>query len=146
MKGKSASMVSYKEEDVRCIYEIEGSNQKVFVTYPDIKVSVTVFTATDADVKRNLAKVNAFNDKKLKKLNKKGYLFLLSGLHHLGFTEENIKSEFIDMCITDKEHCLTKDGVKYIRNNMPEKLTSIVGGNLALDESQKNCKLVKFIK
>lgn len=143
MKGKSASMVSYKEEDVRCIYEIEGSNQKVFVTHPDTKVSVTIFPATDADVKRNLAKVNAFNDKKL---NKKGYLFLLSGLHHLGFTEENIKARFIDMCITDKEHVLTKDGVKYIRNNMPEKLTSIVCGNLALDESKKDCKLVKFVK
>jgi len=142
-KGKSASMVSYKNDNVRCIYELEGSNQKVFVTYPDTKVSVTILPATDADIRRNLAKAHAFNDKKL---NKKGYLFLLSGLHQLGFDETNIKSKLTELGITDAEHHLTKEGIKFIRKNMPEKLTSIVDGNLALDENRKDCKLVKFIK
>ena len=145
-KGKSASLVNHKEEGIKCIYEVEGSNQKFFPQHPDYKVSVTIFPVTDADIKRNLKKILGFQDRKL---SKKGFLFLLSGLqNNPEINETNMKSKCIELGLVDKEHHITKAGFAFLRKDLAEKLASIDGGDLAIDEcsSKKDeTKLVKFL-
>ena len=145
-QGKSASLVIYKSEGgVKCIYEIEGSNQKFFPQHPNYKVPVTIYPVTDADIKRNLEKIQAIVKRKL---TKKGYLFILEGLNNPAFDEVTIKSKLFELLITDKEHHLTQFGITYLRKNMTEHLTTIADGNLAIDEcsdKKGEAKLVKFM-
>lgn len=145
-QGKSASLVIYKNDGgVKCIYEIEGSNQKFFPQHPNYKAPVTIYLLTDADIKRNLEKIQALVDKKL---TKKGYLFILKGLNNPLFDEHNIKAKLFELLITDKEHRLTQFGIAYLRKNMSEHLTTIPDGNIALDEctdKKGESKLVKFM-
>ena len=144
-KGKSASLVTHKEEGIKCVYEIEGSNQKFFPQHPDYKVDVTIFPVTDADIKRNLRKILGFQDKKL---SKKGFQFLLSGIKDPTITESNMKSKCVEIGLVDSDYHITKAGFAFLRKDLAEKLASIDGGDLAIDEcsSKKDeTKLVKFL-
>jgi hypothetical protein len=139
MKGKEAILVNYKNEHVRCIYD---AKERVFVDYPNTKSEVTVFPITSTDIKRNLRKSKLITNGCL---NKKGFLFLLSGLNSTEWTTNNIKRKMIESGFITSEGKLTEAGVKFIKLNFAEKLTSIDGGDLALNEEGKETKLVKFI-
>jgi hypothetical protein len=139
MKGKEAILVNYKNENVRCIYD---AKERVFVDYPNTKCEVTVFPVTPADIKRNLRKLKLFTNGVF---NKKGVLFLLSGLNSAEWNLQNFKSKMIETGFTTSEGKLTEAGVKFIKLNFAEKLTSIDGGDLALNEEGKETKLVKFV-
>ena len=139
MKGKEAILVNYKNEHVRCIYD---AKERVFVDYPNTNYDVTVFPVTPADIKRNLRKVKLFTNGVF---NKKGVLFLLSGLNSAEWTLQNFKSKMIETGFTTSEGKLTEAGLKFIKLNFAEKLTSIDGGDLALNEEGKETKLVKFV-
>jgi hypothetical protein len=138
-KGKPAILVNYKEEKVRCIYD---ASERVFVDYPNTKTNVTVYSTTLADIKRNLRKLKLFTSGSL---NKNGFLFLLSGLNPSEWTADNIKAKMLAAGYIDSSYKLTSNGVKFIKANMTEKLTSIEGGDLALNEEGKETKLVKFV-
>jgi hypothetical protein len=55
---KKASLVTSKSDSVRCVYEIEGSNQKFHPAYPDTKVAVSVAKVTTQDLKINFELLN----------------------------------------------------------------------------------------
>lgn len=140
MKGKAAILVNYKEDNVRCIYDAE---ERVFVDFPNTKTEVTVFPALVADIKRNLRKAKIFTNGAL---NKKGVLFFLSGLNPSEWNIDNFKSKMISAGYMDASNKLTAAGIKFVKITLKEKLTSIVDGDLALNEEGKETKLVKFIK
>ena len=137
--GKPAILINYKNEHVRCIYD---AKERVFVDYPNSKYEVTVLPVTPSDIKRNLRKIGAFTNGAL---NKKGFAFLLSGLSSSEWFAETIKSKMIRHSYLDEHGKLTLSGIKFIKTNLVEKLTSIDGGDLALNEEGKETKLVKFI-
>lgn len=141
---KTASLVNYKEDGIKCVYEVEGSNQKFYPQHPNYKVPVTIFPATDADIKRNISKILGYQDKKL---SKKGFLFLISGLDNTNINEINMKSKCIELGLLDSSHAITKSGFVFIRKNLAEKLSAFEGGDLAIDECSKKgeVKLVKYI-
>ena len=138
-KGKPAILVNYKEEKVRCIYD---ASERVFVDYPNTKTNVTAYSITLADIKRNLRKIKLFTSGSL---NKNGFLFLLSGLNPSEWNADNIKAKMLAAGYIDSNYKLTSNGVKFIKANMNEKLNSIEGGYLALNEEGKETKLVKFV-
>lgn len=137
--GKPAILINYRNEHVRCIYD---AKEKVFVDYPNTKTEVTVFPVTPADIKRNLRKYKAFTNGAL---NKKGFQFLVSGLNSSEWNISTIKQKMIAKNLLDSYGKLTPNGIKFIKSNLAEKLTSIDGGDLALNEEGKETKLVKFI-
>jgi hypothetical protein len=138
-KGKPAILVNYKDDNVRCVYD---ANEKVFVDYPNTKAEVTFFSVSNADIKRNLRKLKFFTNGSF---NKKGFAFLLSGLNSSEWKPETIKSKMIAEGLLDLSGKLTISGIKFIKTKLAEKLTSIEGGDLALNEEGKETKLVKFI-
>ena len=111
----------------------------------DYKIDVTIFPVTDADIKRNLRKILGFQDKKL---SKKGFQFLLAGIKNPDVNESNMKSKCVELGLVDSDYRITKAGFTFLRKDLAEKLASIDGGDLAIDEcsSKKDeTKLVKFL-
>jgi len=100
---KKASLVTSKLDNVRCVYEIEGSNQKFNPSYPDVKVAVSVANVTTEDLKINFER--------------------------LGLT------------VGGK---LTAKGMREIATKFAEQLTSVEGGNLAIDECSEKGGLIKI--
>lgn len=141
--GKSATLVIHKEDVIKCIYEVEGSNQKFFPQHGEFKVPVTIYPITDADIKRNL-KIAGLTENN--KLNKKGFLFILPAIKSADIDEKNIKSSLVKLGYITTDNSLTKEGLIFLKTRMADELTGLKDGDLALDECSKNEKLVKFIK
>jgi len=141
-KHKVASLVT-GPDNLRCIYEMEGSGQTYKVQFPYTKKHVSVFPVTNQDVRDSLELVGILFEGKV----------TLKGIRsisiHMGKDMDTVKgpSERVKLEVLGiiNNNLITPLGLKLLSSKMMEELASVSGGNLAINECAKEESLLKVV-
>ena len=139
---RKASLVTGLD-NVRCIYEIEGSGQKFDVRYPYTKKTVNIFPVSNSDLRASLEKMEIIFDGKITHKGVRTITTkLFDRLKNVQGGSDRVKLENSGIV---SNYRITPEGLKLIAKEMMEDFAKLPNGDLAINECEENECLLKVI-